>query len=349
MTYNEAIIEDVELEQRDSAGYYIQCCEFLQDFITKRPKIAASEIRDALDCLLRVLRSDPSTRDFSSMGAVDRLVEPFLFGEGSASQPEASATAALLLFGMAGKAIYFLSKQIHNSQFETEIGRLFTNLEEVRANVWLFHISAQMIRMGFEIRFITESNQPTPDFVAVRGDTRIYIEANTRNPASRGIDGIKNALWNVLHGDAKSSGKQIKFTDPAYDPGLIVVDISNCDVDSNETGLLAHVKLRLDALTANEYGRIYEVSKDPEFFDQKENTGNLIEYAIRYFHQMAEYKKYHVRALLIGISMGVKAVQKGSLGSPKGAVLIVDSRYPQLALQELAKQIYLIDTQSSLP
>jgi hypothetical protein len=349
MTDNETVIEDVGLEQRDSAGYYMECCEFLEDFITKRPKVAATEVQAALGGLLKVLRSDPKSRDFSSVDAVDRLVRPFLFDNGSISQPEASVAAALLLFGMAGKSLYFLSKQTHNPQFETEIGRLFKDLNEVRSNVWLFHVSAQMMRMGFEIRFITECEQQTPDFLAIRGDTKIYVEANTCNPTARGIDGIKNALWNVLHGDAKSSGKQIKFTDAAYDPGLIVVDVSNCDVDSNETGLPAQMKLRLDALTVTEYGRIYDLSSDPEFFDQKENTGNLIEYAIRYFHQMAEYKKYRVRALLIGISMGVRTAEKGALGSPKGAIMIVDSRYPQLALQELATQIYLVYTQSPLP
>ena len=72
-------------------------------------------------------------------------------------------------------------------------------------------------------------------------------------------------------------------------------------------------------------GWIYDLSRDPEFFDQPENTGNLVEYASRYFHQMAGLERYRVRALLIGISMGVRTIKKGVLGSPKGAVMIVDS------------------------
>jgi hypothetical protein len=266
MAYDERLIEDVELEQRDSAGYYMQCCEFLEDFISKRPKIATTEVQAALSSLLKVLRSESKIRDFSSLDVVDRLVRPFLRDDGSSSQPEAKVVAALLLFGMAGKSLYFLSKQTLTPQFETELGRLFKDLNEVRSNVWLFHISAQMIRTGFEIQFITEGEQTTPDFVAIRGDTKVYVEANTRNSTACGIDGIKDALWNVLHGDAKSSGKQIKFRDAAYDPGLIVVDVSNYDVESNETGLPPQMKLRPDALT----GRIYDVSRDPEFFDQRE-------------------------------------------------------------------------------
>jgi hypothetical protein len=65
--------------------------------------------------------------------------------------------------------------------------------------------------------------------------------------------------------------------------------------------------------------------------------------------RFAEYERYRVRALLIGISMGVGTAEEGVLGRPKGAIMIVDSRYPQLALRELATQIYLVDTQSSLP
>ena len=99
----------------------------------------------------------------------------------------------------------------------------------------------------------------------------------------------------------------------------------------------------------NEQGRIYDISRDPEFFDQPENTGNVVEFAVRYFHQMAAVNRYHVRALLVGISMGIRTVEKGVLGAPKGSVMVVDSRYPQLALQELSRQIYLVDTQSPLP
>jgi hypothetical protein len=174
------------------------------------------------------------------------LFKPFQVDDHSSSEPGASETAALFLYGMAGKSLYFLSKQAQNSQFETELIRLFQDFDNVRSNVWLFHVSARMAQAGFQIRFIPESAEPTPDFVATLGDTTIYVEANTRNPTAREIDGIKDALWNVMHGSARSGGKQIKFKDAAYDPGLIVVDVSNCDVDSNETGLPSHIKLRSD-------------------------------------------------------------------------------------------------------
>jgi hypothetical protein len=349
MAYTARFIENVVLEEKAPADYYAECCEFLDEFITKRPRIVGTEVQAALKSFLVMLLSAPEDRALGSLELVDRLVKPFDADDHSSSEPGATEASALLLFGMAGKALYFLSKQTQNSQFETELARLFRDVADLRSNLWLFHISARMAQAGFQIHFIPEQEEPTPDYVATRENTRIHVEANTRNPSVKTIAGIRDALWNVMHGSAKSGGKQIKFKDAAYSPGLIVVDISNCDVDSNETGLLPHIKLRADLCKRTSSGWTYDLSGDPEFFEHPENTGNLVEYAIRYFHQMAEYNRYSVGALLIGISMGVRTINEGILGAPKGAIMIVDSRYPQLALPELAPQIYLVDTQNPLP
>jgi hypothetical protein len=114
------------------AASYTECCEFLGDFITKRPKIAGTDVQAALNSLLKVLLSDPQTRNFGSVDALDRLVKPFQVDDRSASEPGAGETAALFLFGMAGKSLYFLSKQAQNSQFETELVRLFQDLAQFR-------------------------------------------------------------------------------------------------------------------------------------------------------------------------------------------------------------------------
>jgi hypothetical protein len=106
--------------------------------------------------------------------------------------------------------------------------------------------------------------------------------------------------------------------------------------------------LREDAFVANDSkGRVYDLSRDPDFFEQPANTGNIVEFAIRYFHSMATVGRYCVRALLIGISLGIHE-NAGVLGAPKGSILFVDSRYPQLALRQLSRMIYLIDTQKPL-
>ncbi len=350
MDHNRDLIENTALEELSPAEYYTECCAYLDDFVTQRPKLAGAQVREVLAILMKVLLTDPESREFETLTTIQRLVGPFLFDDQSSSEPAASVVAALFLFGMVGKSLFFLSKQAHSHQFEKEISRLLISLSEVRSNLWLFYTSARLAQAGFQIEFVAEAEEPTPDFLAKRGNIRVFVEASARSPVRRDITGIKDILWNVLRGDAKSGGKQIKFRDPQFDPGMIVLDISNCDVNSNDTGLPTHLKLRSDAIVVqNELGRIYDISRDPEFFDLPENTGNVVEYAVRYFHDMVATNRYCVRAVLVGISMGVKTFEKGILGAPKGSVMVVDSRYPQLALQELSSQIYLINTQSPLP
>lgn len=350
MEYNADVIQKTALEELSPAEYYAECCAFLDDFVSQRPKLVSAEVREVLVSLMRVLLTNPESREFESLTTIQRLAGPFLVDDQLSGEPAASVVAALFLFGMVGKSLFFLSKQPHSHQFEKEISRLFINLSEVRSNVWLFHTSARLAQAGFHIGFITETKEPTPDFSAKREDLTVFVEANARSPIRRDIAGVKDTLWNVLRGDAKSGGKQIKFTDPQFEPGLIVLDVSNCDVTSNTTGLPPRTKLCSDAFVVrNELGRIYDIGRDAEFFDAPENTGNVVDLAVRYFHEMSATDRYHVRALLVGISMGVKTVEKGILGAPKGSVLVVDSRYPQLALQELSSQIYLIDTRSPLP
>lgn len=61
---------------------------------------------------------------------------------------------------------------------------------------------------------------------------------------------------------------------------------------------------------------------------------------------MAATGRYFVRALLVGIPMGIRE-NAGNFDARKGDVMFVDSRYPNLALQELASAIYLVDTRKT--
>jgi hypothetical protein len=73
---------------------------------------------------------------------------------------------------------------------------------------------------------------------------------------------------------------------------------------------------------------------------------NVIDLGARSFHTMAATGRYFVRALLVGISMGIRE-NAGNFDARKGDGMFVDSRYPNLALQELASAIYLVDTRKT--
>ncbi len=122
MEHNYGLIDNIALEEACPADYYAECCAFLNDFIGNRPALATAEIREALTSLIEILETDPAQRNFDSVETLQQLVRPFLYDERSASNPAAAVTAALLLFGMAGKALYFLSKQPQQNQFEREVG-----------------------------------------------------------------------------------------------------------------------------------------------------------------------------------------------------------------------------------
>jgi len=348
VTYVARWIEKTPLEERDSADYYVECCEFLVDFISKRPRLVGSEVHAALLELLQVLNTPPDQRRFERSGMIEKLTNGFWFIPPPSVVPAKSFLAALLLFGMVGKSLYFISKKPQSAQFEEEVRRLFEDLNQFRGNLWLFYSAGLLAQSGFEIEFITESDVRTPDYRATRGSVTVFVEASARSQSRTTIEGLQDILWNVMHGDA-SSGKQIKFIDPSFDPGLIVVDLSNSDVNANSTGRIPVMKLQPGAfVVSNGRGFVYDISQDPKFFTQLENTGNIIDLSVRFFHMMVATGRYFVRALLVGISMGIHETV-GNFDARKGAVMFVDSRYAHLALQELASAIYLVDTRKPLP
>lgn len=351
MEHDPRWIEKTLLEEQSPAEYYMECCAFLDDFLNQRPNLAGTEVRVMLSDLLRLLIKDPADRQFDDIASLDRLAQQFRFDSARSANLAEVAVTGLLVFGMVGKALYFLSKQSHSHQFEEELRRFLQYLNQVRGNCWLFYTAGRMAESGFKIEFIPESSSKTPDYMATRGSVSLFVEANARSQSHRSVEGLQDILWNVMHGDSSSGGKQLKFSESRYDPGLIVVDVSNCEVNANSTGLEPNVRLQRDAFVIkDDKGFVYDLSRDADFLAQRENTGNLIELAIRYFHDMAATNRYHVRALLVGISLGIRTDAAGAVVSaPKGSVMFVDSRYPQLALRELSTAVYIVDTQCPLP
>ena len=324
-SHDEQIIrEDFWENSNRAADYYVECLTFLDWYLEQYPKLAGTEVRQKIFELLAWLDTNPSQR--RSECAEDVAID-------------------LMLFGMVGKALFFLQSQT-SPQFHRELRRLFTDLHQVRSNSWLFHVAGQLAKAGFTIEFISErakEGEQVPDFKASKDDTTAYFEANTRSQKHKRIEGISSLLWEVMHGD-KSSGKHLKFQGEAFDPGVIVIDVSSCDVDVNASGLPPYLRLRRDAIVRkgpNSY--VYDLTRDTSFYSRIQNSGNIVDYAIKYFQQI-DKSKYRVRAILVGISMKFIR-QEGAISSPKGAFMIVDVNYPELAIQELAPAIYLVKGQ----
>lgn len=314
-------IRDTAQEESATLRYYFACMAYLDAFLNQSPTLAPADVRQRMSYLLQWLGApesvsrDPHNEDIG----ID-----------------------IMLFGMIGKALFFLDGQ-SSGQFGREVYRLFQNLQQLRSNTWLFHSAAQLAAAGFDIHFIPERGSEglkTPDYQAKRGDLTLYVEANARSQAYQQINEISRLLWEVLHGGA-DNGKAIKFASSQYDPGLIVVDTSGCNPFANSTGLPPRVKLRQDKFVSYSPRRwIYDTTQDPEFFTLPENQGNIVRYAIDYF-RMLDKSTYYVRGILVGFAMRIVS-QDDRISAPKGAFMVIDHQFPHLAIQELAPAIYLV-------
>jgi len=120
---------------------------------------------------------------------------------------------------------------------------------------------------------------------------------------------------------------------------LIVVDISRCNPIANSAGLQPRIKLRQDKFVRCSPRRwIYDVTQNVEFFDQPQNQGNMVRNTIDYL-RLLDKAKYQVRALLVGFSMKI-ILQGTRISAPKGAFMMVDHEFPDLAIHKLALEIY---------
>jgi hypothetical protein len=116
---------------------------------------------------------------------------------------------------MVGKSVCFISKKPQSAQFELQ--RLFEDLNQLRGNLWLFYSAGRLAQSGLGIDFIAESDVRPLDYRATRASLTVFVEANARSLSHTKIEGLPDILWNVMHGDANSGGKQIKFVDASFD------------------------------------------------------------------------------------------------------------------------------------
>jgi hypothetical protein len=319
------IIRDAELESTDTMRYYAACLGYLWGILQGNPCLGDRDTRERVEILYRWFFESPEeTGDLDGKHLEELSID-------------------LLLYGMIGKALFFLNGR-SSGQFAKEAVRLLQtkDINQMRGNIWLFQTAGRLAQGGVDIHFIPERDGRTPDFTASRGEIRFHVEANTRSQLYRDIRDIRNLIWKLLHdGD---NGKAVKFLLPEFDPGVIAVDVSGCDVTANSTGLPPFMKLRPQAIREQrEDFRVYDVTQDPNFFAQLENTGNIVECAIRYFQRL-DKSKYFVRGLLVGFAL--KLIKQGDrLSSPKGAFMVLDHRYANLAIPELAPSMYLVDAE----
>ena len=152
---------------------------------------------------------------------------------------EVPVATTLAEIGTVGAAAYLLRDR-QNNQMRTELERYATDDGGV-GYFYLFYIAGRLAGRGWTVNFVAESHDAgkAAGPAHQRGGAHIFIEANAKQPTIP-VE-TTDRLWYTIR-DIIEEKKQ-KFADPAFQPGMIVADISPTNFDANETGTPPFVDL----------------------------------------------------------------------------------------------------------
>jgi len=262
---NGLILDDPTNEEGPLAlDYYLNACGHLLNVLNADPKLRKSPLADLLGEVFAFFETEPSERD------------------NSRAEEEAEWVG---LFGVVGKALWFLRNK-DDAQLRLELKRLATEPSRVIGNRYLFYIAGTLAAKEYDIEFVTEQSGAalkTPDLRASKAGKNTWIEANAKNPVIS-VDTPRRLAFMVRDIIAE---KKLKFTNPAYSPGLIVADISPSDHLVNESGVSPQIKLLQSVLLPLPNGGfLYRLYEDPGWSTQPENSGNVVAYILDEFSQI---------------------------------------------------------------
>jgi hypothetical protein len=217
---------------------------------------------------------------------------------------------------------------------------LATEPLQIIGNQYLFYIAGTLAAAGYDIEFVTEQGRSalkTPDLRASKAGKNTWIEANAKSPVTA-VDTPQRLAWMVRDIIAE---KKLKFSNPAYSPGLIIADISPADHLVNETGAIPQIKLLPNLMKPLPNGGfLYRLYDDPAWNTHSENRGNIVAYILDEFSQI-DRSKYHVSQCLMTLTR--RAFESnGRLVFPKYHLLVVNRAAEEDALTELARIVYVI-------
>lgn len=309
-------------EEANALQYWLNACAYLLNCLMQDNEFNRTALCDRLKDLVNFWR----TKNLVAAG--DDLED---------------AALDLSYFGPVGKAVWYLSGR-KDAQFRKELMRLAVAPDEVVGNQYLFYIAGTLAAHGYEVGFVPEGgkdNKKTPDLWAEKTGRRTWIEANAKQP-KRDVD-TPEKVWQLIR-DVIEEKKQ-KFTDAAYDPGLIVADISPISTQVNTPGTLGSAPL----ISTREGvchslnpsgGLICRLYDDPDWTSRPENQNNIFAFLVQEFTSV-DRSRYHLSQCLVTISRRV--VRVGNvLAFPRQHQLIVHRRAETAALTELSRHVYVV-------
>ncbi len=314
---NGIILGDPANEERDPVEYYVNGTAHLANWLSNHGLEGSGVFREAVDLL-----------DYFSRDVADR-------------EPGRAVTAATALaeLGTVGAAAYLLRDR-QNNQMRTELERYATDADGGAGYFYLFYIAGRLAGRGWKVDFVRESHDPgarRPDLRAERGGAHIFIEANAKQPTIP-VE-TTDRLWYTIR-DLIEDKKQ-KFADPAFQPGMIVADISPTKFDANETGTPPQLELsREHAEPLPESGLIYRLYEDTAWKGRLHNQGNVIAYLVEQFASI-DRARFGVTQCLLTVTRRALVTPVG-VAFPKLHVLIVERAARANAMLDLCRFVYLV-------
>ncbi len=255
--------------------------------------------------------------------------------------PEAAEGAMLdlHLFGTVGSMLFRLGGK-PSPQMRKEIDRFANNQNELVSNFFLFYLADRLAGMGHQVDFVPEAGRQgtkTPDLQAEKNGHRVFLEANAKQPTIE-VD-TPERLWRLI--ESLVGEKKQKFCEAAFQPGMIVADISPARYQLNESGGPPFLELRKDLVEDIPGGGFYyHLYNDPDWKQRAGNDGNVFSYLVEQFLAI-DRTRYGVQQCLVTVTRRVLR-NAGSLLFPKYHLLLVDRSAKDQAVLDLGRHVFLV-------
>lgn len=315
---------DPAREEKDSAGFWFMACEYLLDYLGQDDRLRTTPFYDKLFELVGFCREQ-------------------IINSGNTRKNAENAALDLFYFGTVAKAVWYVTEK-EDPQFRRELLRFAKDPDGAIGNHYLFYIAGTLGAHSYRIGFVPEAGktgEKTPDLWAEKNGRKTWIEANAKQP-TRAIDTPEKVRQLIR--DAIGE-KKLKFTNPSFAPGLIVVDVSPIADQINAPGTFGQaplISLRPETCypLPADGGFLCRLYEDAAWATRPENQGNVFAFLVEEFSAV-DRTRFHVAQCLVTISRRVVASPSG-LSFPRQHQLIVDKNSENIALTELSKSVYVV-------
>lgn len=246
--------------------------------------------------------------------------------------------ALTLLFGLVGKALFFIDNPTPREQLLKELTRFCNDHQQFIGNYFLFYIAGLLASQNYTITFLPEEKGlKTPDIRAAKNNSVLFIECNARQPQNI-IDNQQKIRQQIK---ALIEEKLPKFEESRFHPGVITGEVTPVVSLLNNDGKQTHLQLLHDTVEYNQSGQtLFHLERDPDWLTYPYNQNTILKHLVEEF--ALQDSRNNAAAVYLAI---VRQIYKSesSYFAPRAGLLLLDSREDPTIYTGLSNQIYIIN------